>query len=450
MSTVALHLESVELDELGPLTAISRRGGQGRVYAPARVPTLKGVHPGRIGSRPVVKLYHGPPPPGAGGALEAMVQWSRRLAPSQRELLYRVSAWPLATITCAGALAGIAMQDVRGRFEVPFHMPSGRTAEVLLQLEHLLEPDAYLALRGQPVTVDTRMRARVAERISAAFAYLHRHAIVVSDVSPSNLLISFADAEPEVCLIDCDSMVFRGRRALTSVETGDWQMPPGFAEPPYTRAADAYKLGLLVLRLFARSHDARRLEPHRHHVPAELQGLLARALSADAPNRPPAGELQLALRRTIADGALARRYPGPERQPAGAPAARAIGDDARPPARSQPARARAAQGPRRVGARNPATPRGRAAAPRGARRAATGRGGRPAAHLGPSRAFTVVWLVTGLLLLVLFAHLVQSEAVSASGAPGRSTGFGPGSGVFLRQVGPGGGTAGPGGQGFAP
>jgi hypothetical protein len=374
----------------------------------------------------VVKLYSARPPQGAARTLAEMVQWSDRLATQQREALYRLAAWPLATVTAGDSLAGIVMRDVRRRFEVPFQMPSGRTADVLLQLEHLLGPDGYLRQRGQPVWLDTRMRARVAERISAAFAFVHRHAIVVSDVSPNNLLLCFAGPQPEVCFIDCDSMVFRGRQALATVETGDWQIPPAFDEPPHTRAADAYKLGLLVLRLFARSHDARSLEPHVRHVPAELRDLLARAISRDAPNRPPAGEWQLALHRALADSQLARRCPGPAPSPAPEPVPR----------------------PRvRVTAGAPARPiRVRAAAP--ARRASSRRAAAP--HHTP-RGFTVAWLITGLLLLVLFAHLVQSAAVSASGggfASQRSTVFPSGAPYVFRGSGgyPGQG----GGQPFAP
>ena len=204
------------------------------------------------------------------------------------------------------------MRDVSGRFAAPFVMPSGRRERVLLTLEHLLGADDYLQMRGLGVRLDTFTRAEVAERICDALAFLHRHAIVASDIAPNNLLVAFgAGDEPAVCLIDCDSMVFHGRQALTSVQTGDWEIPAVFGEPPSTRAADAYKLGLVVLRLFARSHDARGAGPHSRYVPAELRGLLARALAADAVNRPPAGEWQRALRGLLADGRLNERYPGP-------------------------------------------------------------------------------------------------------------------------------------------
>jgi serine/threonine protein kinase len=301
---------SIELpiETLGPLSAVARAGGQGRVYRPARLP------PGLVDPGPVVvKLYHRAPPPGAASVLAEMVGWAASLDAAARARLHAVAAWPLATISAGGRLAGIAMADVSRRFEVPFLMPSGRAQPVLLALEHLLGGDSYLERRGLGVRLDTALRTALAERIAAALALLHQHGIVVGDLAPSNLLVAFRDRRPVVSFIDCDSMAFRGRRALASVETGDWNLPPELSEQAGTRAADAYKLGLVVLRLFARSHNARAPAAHIEHVPEALRPLLGRALGAEAANRPAAGEWQRALAQLVAGGGagLNRRHPGP-------------------------------------------------------------------------------------------------------------------------------------------
>jgi hypothetical protein len=325
---------ALAVEEFRELVPISRFGGQGRVYRPAVIPA--GLGPGPV----VVKLYRRSPPAGAEHVLQEMVAWGHLLEPDQRTVLQQVAAWPLALVRRGQVAAGIAMPDVSGRFSAPFVMPSGRRERVLLTLEHLLGADDFLQLRGLGVRLDTFSRAEVAERICDALALLHRHAIVASDIAPNNLLIAFgAGDEPGVCLIDCDSMVFHGRQALTSVQTGDWELPAAFSEMPNTRAADAYKLGLVILRLFARSHDARAAGAHVRHVPLELRGLLARALDRDAVNRPPAGEWQRALRGMLANGRLNDRYPGPEPGPrvlvrrATAPEPGPGGPPASPPAR---------------------------------------------------------------------------------------------------------------------
>ena len=431
---------ALAVEEFGELVPISRFGGQGRVYRPAVIPA--GLGPGPV----VVKLYRRAPPVGAEHVLQEMVAWGRLLEPDQRTALQSVAAWPLALVRRGDVAAGIAMPDVSGRFSAPFVMPSGRRERVLLTLEHLLGADDFLQLRGLGVRLDTFSRAEVAERICAALAFLHRHAIVASDIAPNNLLIAFgAGDEPEVCLIDCDSMVFHGRQALTSVQTGDWELPPSFSELPNTRAADAYKLGLVILRLFARSHDARAAGAHVRHVPVELRGLLARALDRDAVNRPPAGEWQRALRGLLADGRLNDRYPGPAPAPrvvvrraapsepglgAGASARAPAGAPATPPA-GAPARTPA--GAARSVASGAVARAATAAAPGAVARAATARA--PAllatalnGALWLRRAVVVAWIVAGtaVLLLVLSRLFAAAVPVPDGGSAGAGSQFGQG------------------------
>ena len=418
-----IERRALAVEEFGELVPISRFGGQGRVYRPAGIPA--GLGPGPV----VVKLYRRPPPAGADQVLREMVAWGHLLESDQRAALQRVAAWPLAVVRRGRLAAGIAMPDVSGRFSAPFVMPSGRRERVLLTLEHLLGADDFLQLRGLGVRLDTFSRAEVAERICDALALLHRHAIVASDIAPNNLLIAFgAGDEPEVCLIDCDSMVFHGRQALVPVQTGDWELPADFAESPNTRAADAYKLGLVVLRLFARSHDARAAGAHVRHVPVELRGLLACALDRDAVNRPPVGEWQRALRGLLAGGRLNNRYPGP------APAPRVVvGRAAAPEPRPGPAGMPA-------GAARSAAPGAFArAAGAGAFAGAAGAGATGAAApatpplqlngaLWLRRAVVVAWIVAGtaVLLLVLSRLFAGAIPVADGGGTGAGAQFGTG------------------------
>ena len=360
-----------------------------------------------------VKIYRRPPSSATVQNLVEMVAWGSSLELDQRRRLHRMSAWPLAVITNDQTPVGIAMRDVSDRFEVPFVMPSGRRDQVLMSLEHLLGSDSYLEARGLGVRLDTAMRVQIAERISGALAFLHRHAIVVSDIAPNNLLVAVGAGGPEVCLIDCDSMVFHGRQALPAVETADWQMPAEFFEPSRTRAADAYKLGLIVLRLLARSHDARASSSHLRHVPAELRGLLSRALGPEPANRPPAGEWQRALRELLVRGALSERYPGPV--PARAPA-------------------RAARRPRDV---HPAPARGRSTA----LRSSSARSPSPRSR-GSRHPVTLVWLaVAAAIFWLVLARLFAAAEPAPGGTnfdPGfssRSTGNAPQ--YYYQPTGPG-------------
>jgi hypothetical protein len=390
---------AVRLEDLGELVPISRVGGQGRVYRPQFVPASLG--PGSL----VVKRYRRAPPPGAASVLADMVAWGRSLP--RDAWLHAITAWPLAVVHAGPQAVGIVMRDVSPRFAVPFVMPSGRRERVLLTLEHLLGADGYLELRGLGVRLDTARRAQVAERVSGGLDLLHRQGIAVSDIAPNNLLVAFSDAGGVgICFIDCDSMAFRGRSALEVVQTGDWDVPASFGESSDTRAADAYKLGLVILRLFARSHDARALAPNLRYVPVELRDLLYRALGDSPMNRPAAGEWQRALRALLADGRLNERYPGPAPVPRIAPAVPAA-EPIPPPA---PVVRLAPPGPRHV-APPPAVAR-----PAVARAAAVANSTTAAAWL--RRAVVLLWLVAGsaVLLLVLSRLFAAAVPVPDSGA----------------------------------
>lgn len=402
---VRVRAPALELDGLGELVPIGRPGGQGRVYQPARLPA--GVAAGPI----ALKLYRRQPPPGAFSVLASMVAWAYELPAHQRERLHGALAWPLAILTRGGLPVGIAMRDLRPRFEVAFVMPSGRRAPVLLSLEHLLGADDYLQLRGLDVWLGTTMRVRVAQRLAGALALAHRHGIVVCDIAPNNVLVGFGPDGPEVCLIDCDSMVFRGVRALSAVQTADWQIPDHWGQSPATRSADVYKLGLAVLRLLARSHDARDPQAYRAQTPPALRGLLVRSLAADPANRPPAGEWERALRQLAASGELEHLYPSPAPGRARGVAAAANGSVV----------AGAATAARGVAASMPAVSgQGASAAAGGAAPRRRSRGSRAAT--GP---LTLAYLVVMAVLLALLISRMLAAVAPGAGTPTVGLGSGP-------------------------
>ena len=430
---------AVRLEDLGELVPISRVGGQGRVYRPQFVPASLG--PGPL----VVKRYRRAPPPGAASVLAEMVAWGRSIP--RDAWLHAITAWPLAVVHAGPQAVGIVMRDVSSRFAVPFVMPSGRRERVLLTLEHLLGADGYLELRGLGVRLDTARRAQVAERMSGGLDLLHRQGIAVSDIAPNNLLVAFGEGGgAAICFIDCDSMAFRGRSALETVQTGDWDIPAQFGESSETRAADAYKLGLVILRLFARSHDARALAPNLRYVPVELRDLLYRALGHSPANRPAAGEWQRALRALLADGRLNERYPGPAPAPRMTPVVSA--PVAAPALASAPAPVVRLTSPAPRFAPPPPVAR-----PAVARAAAVANS--TAAALWLRRAVVVLWIVAGsAVLLLVLSRLFAAAVPLPDSGDGAAGGGGGGGGTPYYQYNPGGYYPGGGvgriGQGSAP
>src|ERR1700759_3824367 len=101
-----LRPRAVRLEDLGELVAISRAGGQGRVYRPQLAPASLGPDP------VVLKLYRRAPPPGAALVLSERVAWGRSPAPVA---LHAITAWPLAVVHAGPRAAGMLMRDVSGR-----------------------------------------------------------------------------------------------------------------------------------------------------------------------------------------------------------------------------------------------------------------------------------------------------------------------------------------------
>jgi hypothetical protein len=297
---------------LGELTLMDSvgKGGQGTVYELDRVllrsSALQSVN---WRGRAVVKVYDQYLDVAALNAIHRRTDWALRLPPDARAQLYRAACWPLAAVASNGRLAGIVMPDERERYAVGMTLPSGGHKQLLMSLEHLLVEDGYPERRFG-LTVDTRVRARIAEQMSASLAVLHRHAIVVSDFSHRNVLAQLIEPYP-VTVIDCDSMRFQGHSVLSQVETPDWEIPHAWGEDAITRAADSYKLGLAILRLFARDQTVRELQQAEAHVPLALRALLGAALGSDPRLRPSAGRWQGALREVLATP-LNSAYPGPK------------------------------------------------------------------------------------------------------------------------------------------
>ncbi|BBY05030.1 hypothetical protein [Mycobacterium noviomagense] len=94
----------------------------------------------------------------------------------------------------------------------------------------------------------------------------------MGDISPKNLLFSLVPHEG-VYFIDCDAMRINGVSALAQMETPGWERPAG--EDLATIYSDAYKLGLLALRLLAGDHDTKNLQ----HLPASTPGLLRQVIT---------------------------------------------------------------------------------------------------------------------------------------------------------------------------
>jgi serine/threonine protein kinase len=256
----------IQRDSLGVLTEIGQ-GGRGVV---CRAPNLKT----KFAASMVYKEHRTETL--AGIDLAALATMSALLEDSlshaQAERLISIAAWPCALVEIGGAPTGFVMPTIPEKFLV-----SSSTAA----FQHLLDRPAVLVRRG--IEIDDAQRYSLLREVASALAFLHRHGACVGDISPKNLLFSLTP-HAAVYFIDCDAMRINGISALPQMETPGWETAAG--DELATIYSDAYKLGLLALRLLAGDRDTKSLQHIPPTTPEPLRQIITDALNIAPQQRP--------------------------------------------------------------------------------------------------------------------------------------------------------------------
>jgi serine/threonine protein kinase len=260
----------IQRDKLGVLTKIGQ-GGQGVVY---RAPNVKT----KFAASMVYKEYK--PQARADidftalAAMPTLVEES--LTYTQAERLISIAAWPCAIIEDTGTPTGFVMPAIPDEFFIPLTTAKGVSPSTA-EFQHLLNHSSVLAARG--ITLDDAQRYALLRETASALAFFHKHGVCVGDISPKNLLFSLTPHEA-VYFIDCDAMRINTVSALRQVETPGWEAPAG--EELATIYSDAYKLGLLAVRLLAGDHDT----ANPQHLPSTTPDLLRQVITDTLTNPP--------------------------------------------------------------------------------------------------------------------------------------------------------------------
>ncbi|GHJ11350.1 hypothetical protein TPA0907_57170 [Micromonospora humidisoli] len=272
----------VSLSALGPRTRIGT-GGQGTVYALTEDPrwVYKEYATRFVDDVDVTTLNR-------------FVRLAAAAGPDAETLL-GLAAWPTAIVRKEGVVRGFLMPRVPDRFRVRIQLPRGPDT-VLAQVQYLLNSDDYLLDRG--LHIDDRTRLELLRDTGEALTLLHRLGICVGDLSPNNLLFSL-DSRPRCYFIDCDAMRLDGDSVLAQAETPEWHVPDADAEELATPATDAYKFGLLAVRLFAGDQQTRDPQAARTRLDRQLVTLAARSLDPAPHLRPAPQQWSDALERSI-------------------------------------------------------------------------------------------------------------------------------------------------------
>lgn len=267
----------IERGRLGVLSKIGQ-GGQGVVY---RAPNAKTT----FASSMVFKEYKAQALVGidftALAAMPALVEESLSYAEAER--LVSMAAWPCAIVEDAGTPVGFVMPAIPQEFFISLTTVKGVSSSTA-EFQHLLNDPTVLAARG--ITVDDVQRCTLLREVASGLAFLHKHGVCVGDISPKNVLFSLTPPEA-MYFIDCDAVRINGVSALEQVETPGWEAPAG--EDLATVYSDAYKLGLLALRLISGDQDT----TNPAHLPSTTPGLLRQIITdtlSSAPHQRPLPE----------------------------------------------------------------------------------------------------------------------------------------------------------------
>ena len=262
----------VDIGDLGIAGELGA-GGQGKVRAVSSL-LINGRWP------TAVKIYS---PAAAQNAntvvLERIAKFPQQLNLKDSAWLQERTAWPSVIVEDRGALCGFLMRMVPDAYYFNFQTQTLGTRRHLADMAFLLNSDRYISSSG--LAVSDRDRLGLLASIAGTLSRLHVFGVTVGDLSPKNLLFSLAP--PNCFIIDCDAMRVRGESVLEQVETPDWEVPN--REEKATPVSDAYKFGLLAIRLFARDQSSYDRNPLAVLSP-ELGRLAAKSLRSKPSGRP--------------------------------------------------------------------------------------------------------------------------------------------------------------------
>lgn len=273
--------EVVPASRLGALGGLLGSGGQGRVFDAPRLRLPDAVGP------LVYKEYKTPLQSAYG--LRRLVAVRNGLDPDRRQQLDQRAAWPLRVVEEAGRVRGVVMPRIPDSYFQERRLPgTGRVEHGIREVQNLLIP-APRALRvGMPVPT-ARERMMVCRDFAAALHLVHKHGLVVGDLSARNGLYRLVE-RPSVMLVDCDAIRIRGNMAeLSQLNSPDWETP----DDKLTQSSDRYKFGLFVLRCLSSGEQiSTTRDPARADAALDPEGrtLLRAALSPRREGRTTAQE----------------------------------------------------------------------------------------------------------------------------------------------------------------
>lgn len=303
--------EVVQAFRLGSLGALLGSGGQGRVFEAPELSLSDAVGP-LVYKEYKIELQNAT-------GLRRLVAIRNGLAPADRLRFDQRVAWPLRVVEDSGRVRGVVMPRIPDSYFQERALPgTGRVENGVREVQNLLIPPDRARRVGMPVPT-AQERMTICRDFAAALHLVHKHGLVVGDLSARNGLFRLSE-RPSVMLVDCDAIRVRGNMApMRQLNSPDWDPP----EDVLTQGSDRYKFGLFVLRCLSSGEQmSTTRDPARADAGLDIEGrrLLRAALSFDHKGRTTAQEwgkyFDSRLTGRIAEAAAVRQ-PHPTSAPRG-------------------------------------------------------------------------------------------------------------------------------------
>lgn len=273
-------------------------------------------------------------------ALERLVELPNAMPPTDRQRVHARSLWPRTLVMDGAATSGFIMDRIDKRFYRRYGLASN-PRNVLCEWNQLVYQGEVLpsSMVSDIPRLDVPETIRLISDLARTLETLHRHQVIVGDMSGRNLVWS----PGEVLVIDCDGFRIDGHRGATEPKQSPGWRDETVGDGLTTRESDIYKLAIAAYRALwqeprAEPDPALLRQDNPRKVPIDVVSLIAESLAPSG--RPSAGDWVAGLDAVYryhgrpvltstasadGSGALARpEVPPSTKTPAAAPTPRAV------------------------------------------------------------------------------------------------------------------------------
>ena len=264
-----------ELDQLAT-------GGEGIVYSVRSKPDVV-YKEYKVNIRPTLNIL----------ALEGLVDLGPAINAEDWARISSRTSWPHTLVIDGAQPTGFLMNRIDKRFYKNYGLKKN-PRRVLCEWNHIVyqaEP-LGVGMTSDIPRLDTPQKLALVHDLAHTIAILHRHNVIVGDISGRNLLWTL-DPEPQVMIIDCDSFRIDGKPGTSPSKQSPYWTDDLAIGRDTDQSSDCHKIAVAAYRAIL--HDPSKppspdkiLNTHRDDIPHDIRNLIAAGL--ENTNRPSAAE----------------------------------------------------------------------------------------------------------------------------------------------------------------